>query len=102
MWLLQSQAVDVTTVTSRRNEYEKLEKYHGVRMWTVMAKVVTVSVVGGLETVTPKLKEWLQQDPWNISPVHLPVHRSKVMGTAEIPSNPKTPRLLTPDIEDDT
>ena len=49
----------------KKKEYEKLEKYQGLkeeveRTWKVKAKVVPV-VTGALGAVTHKMEEWLQQ-----------------------------------------
>ena len=70
----------------RKKEYEKLEKYQGIkeeleRTWKVKAKVVPV-VIGALGAVTPKLEEWLQQIPGTTS--ELSVEKDAVLGTAKI------------------
>ena len=70
----------------KKKEYEKLEKYQGLkeeleRMWKVKVKVVLV-VIGALGAVTPKLEERLQQIPGTTS--ELSVQRSAVPGTAKI------------------
>ena len=70
----------------KKKEYEKLEKYQGLkeeleRTWKVKVKVVPV-VIGALGAVTPKLEEWLQQIPGTTS--ELSVQKSAVLGTAKI------------------
>ena len=55
----------------KKKEYEKLEKYQGLkgeleRTWKVKAKVVPV-VIGARGAVTPKLEERLQQIPGTTS-----------------------------------
>ena len=70
----------------KKKEYEKLEKYQGLkeeleRTWKVKAKVVPV-VIGTLGAVTPKLEEWLQQIPGTTS--ELSVQKSAVLGTAKV------------------
>ena len=74
------------TATSRKMEYEKLEKYQRLkeeleRRWKVKAKVVPM-VTGALVAVTPKLEEWLEQIPATTS--ELSVQKSAVPGTAKI------------------
>ena len=78
--------IAVPSDSNIKKEYEKLEKYQGLkeeveRMWKVKAKVVPV-VIGALEAVTPKLEEWLQQIPGTTS--ELSVLKRAVLGTAKI------------------
>ena len=70
----------------KKKEYEKLEKYQGLkeeleRTWKVKVKVVPV-VIGALGAVTPKLEERLQQIPGTTS--ELSVQKSAVLETAKI------------------
>ena len=69
----------------KKKEYEKLEKYKGLkeeleRMWKVNFKVVPV-VLEALGAVTPKLEEWLQQIPGTSE---LSVQKSAVLETAKV------------------
>ena len=72
--------------TIKKEEYEKLEKYPGVkeeleRTWKVKVKVVPV-VIGARGAVTPKLEERLQQIPGTTSDLY--VQKSAALGTAKI------------------
>ena len=70
----------------KKKEYEKQEKYQGLkeeleRTWKVKAKVVPV-VIGALGPVTPRLEEWLQQIPGTTS--ELSVQKSAVLRITKI------------------
>ncbi|XP_077138906.1 uncharacterized protein LOC143804564 [Ranitomeya variabilis] len=70
----------------RKKEYEKQEKYQGLKgelnkMWKVKATVI-LAVLGALRTVTPKLEECLQQIPGATS--ELSVQKSAMLGTAKM------------------
>ena len=84
----------------KKKEYEKLEKYRGLkeeleRTWKVKAKVVPV-VIGALGAVTPKLEEWLEQIPGTTS--ELSVQKSAVLATVKILRRTlKLPRPLVDD-----
>ena len=89
-------AIDVMVPSDsniRKKEFEKQEKYQGLkkelkRNWKVKAKVVPV-VVGALGAVTPKLGDWLQQIPGTT--LELSVQKSAWLGTAKILC--RTPKL---------
>ena len=78
--------VAVPSNSNIKKDYEKLEKYQGLkeeleRMWKVKAKVVPV-VIRALGAVTPKLEEWLQQISGTTS--DLSVQKSAMLATAKI------------------
>lgn len=90
----------------RKEEYEKLEKYKGMKeelegIWKVKVKVVPV-VVGTIKAVIPKLGEWLKQIP---GALEFSVQNSAVLGKSKIlcaePSNSQ-PSGRGHEIEEDT